>query len=67
MTPPSTEIDDPRGKEDEDWAYDVDEPIPIEEIENDSPSEAEGGLSSLVPFVEFDREEGTLNFSRRQR
>lgn len=67
MTPPDTQLDEERNESDDEWEYNVDNPIPLEEIENDSLEDSPSSTSTLLPFIEFDKEERTVNFSRRQR
>ena len=67
MTPPDTQLDEERNESDSEWEYNVDNPIPLEEIENDSLEDSPSSTSTLLPFIEFDKEERTVNFSRRQR
>lgn len=67
MAPSDTQLEKGRGERDDEWEYNVDEPIPLEDIENDSLEDSQSSVSTFLPFIEFDREERTLNFSRRQR
>lgn len=67
MAPPDTQLNEGRDEKDEEWEYNVDDPIPLEDIENDSLEDSPSSASTFLPFIEFDREEGTVNFSRRQR
>lgn len=67
MKPTMSEKDSEEEVEDENWEYDIGEPIPLEEIENDDLDQPRSSISMLIPFIEFDKEERTLNFSRRQR
>lgn len=59
--------DEEREKRDEEWLYDVDDPIALEEIENDEMDTSGGSLATFLPFIEYDHKERTLNFSRRLR